>query len=82
MILHMMYFPWIFNSYSSSKVKSLLQFRDEIVVTELYQYWYQQRGTYDAAHVRRGDIVLKGFTGSHSCHLVTIILSCYDPKWE
>lgn len=64
--LHMMYFPWIFNSYSSSKVKSLLQFRDEIVVTELYQYWYQRRGTYDAAHVRRGDIVLKGFTGSHS----------------
>ena len=64
--LNMMYFEWIFQSYSSKKIKSFLKFREEIINSPIYQYWYQRRGTYDAAHVRRGDITWKGFTGAHS----------------
>ena len=64
--LHMMYFPWIFQSYSTQRIRSFLQFREEIVTSPLYQYWYQRRGTYDVAHVRRGDITSPEFTGSHS----------------
>ena len=64
--LHMMYFPWIFESYSSRQIRSFLQFREEIVASPLYQYWYKRKGTYDVAHVRRGDIISKNFSGSHS----------------
>lgn len=64
--LNMMYFPWIFESYSSERIRSFLKFKKEIVNSPVYQYWYQRRGTYDAAHIRRGDITWKGFTGAHS----------------
>ena len=64
--LHMMYFPWIFRSYSVAKIRSFFQFSDQVKALPVYQYWYQRRGTYDAAHIRRGDIVTKGFTGAHS----------------
>lgn len=64
--LHMMYFPWIFKSYSVAKIKSFFQFRDRIKQMPLYQYWYNRRNTYDAAHIRRGDIIKKGYNGAHS----------------
>jgi hypothetical protein len=64
--LHMMYFPWIFKSYSVAKIKSFFQFQAYIVNLPVYQYWYNKRGTYDVAHIRRGDIVKKGYTGAHS----------------
>jgi hypothetical protein len=64
--LDMMYYPWIFSKYSVSTIKSFFQFRDDIKSLPVYQYWFKRRGTYDAAHVRRGDIVTKHYNGAHS----------------
>ena len=39
---------------------------DELQVSNLVQELYKKKGTYDCAHIRRGDIVGKNYTGAHS----------------
>ena len=64
--LHMMYFPSIYNEYDPEFIKSIFQFNDDVVNSELFQEKYRNRGTYDCAHVRRGEIVSKNYKGAHS----------------
>lgn len=48
------YSPWILRTYSSCELRSLFRLSDRVRALPLYKYWYDRRGTYDAAHVRRG----------------------------
>jgi hypothetical protein len=64
--LHMMYFPHIYNKYNPKFIKSIFQFNENVINSELYQEMYKKKGTYDCAHIRRGDIVTKNYSGAHS----------------
>jgi len=64
--LHCMYYNHIFKYYSAKEIRSYFVFNDSIVKSKLYKYLRKRRGTYDCAHVRRGDIAEKNYTGAAS----------------
>ena len=61
-----MYYKHIYNQFNPEFIKSLFQFNDQVLNSELFKEIYAKRGTYDCAHVRRGDIVSKNYNGAHS----------------
>ena len=62
----MMYYNSIYNDFNPEFIKSLFQFNEEVINSELYKEKYAKRGTYDCAHIRRGDIVSDKYNGLHS----------------
>ena len=64
--LHMMYFPHIYNQFDPEFIKSIFIFNDDVKNSELYKELEKKKGTYDCAHIRRGDIVGKNYNGAHS----------------
>ena len=64
--LNIMYFKHIFKHLSVKELKSFFQFNTRVTNSKLYKTLYNKRGTYDVAHVRRGDIVEKNYDGAHS----------------
>jgi hypothetical protein len=64
--LAMMYMPWLLNGYDARLWHELLCFSDDVLNSRIYADLCSRRGTYDAAHVRRGDIAHTGFTGVQS----------------
>ena len=45
----------IFDGMSRRHLRSVFQFSDLVRASPTYKYWAGRKGTYDAAHVRRGD---------------------------
>lgn len=48
--------PWIFANYTRQELLSCFEFSDEVKASEVYRFYESIQGTYDVAHVRRGDI--------------------------
>lgn len=46
----------IYNKMSKNFLLEVFEFSDEVKNTEVYKYWSNKQGTYDVAHLRRGDI--------------------------
>ena len=53
---HCAYGKKIYNKMSKKHILELLEFSDEVKELESYRYWEDRKGTYDIAHLRRGDI--------------------------
>lgn len=64
--LHMMYEPELFGRFDPEFIRSVFEFSNRIKNTDLYKQIEDKQGTYDCAHVRRGDIAQKTYNGSHS----------------
>ena len=54
------YIQDMYKGMSRCHLQSVFAFQPHIVESDVYQYWYKRRGTYDAAHVRRTDFVSCG----------------------
>jgi len=52
--------PTIFIPQSRSHLLKVFEFSDEVKESESYKYWHSRKGTYDVAHLRRGDISRPG----------------------
>jgi hypothetical protein len=48
--------PTIFIPQSRKHLLDVFEFSDEVKDSESYRHWYSRKGTYDVAHLRRGDI--------------------------
>ena len=64
--LNMMYLPQIFDDMDPKFVKGLFEFKDEIKEMPLYKELESKKGTYDCAHIRRGDVSNPHYNGHHS----------------
>ena len=53
---HCAYSEKIYKRMSKDFLLEVFEFSDEVKDTESYKYWENRRGTYDIAHLRRGDI--------------------------
>ncbi|MAG24328.1 hypothetical protein CMI47_02005 [Candidatus Pacearchaeota archaeon] len=53
---HCAYSKKIYNEMSKDHILGLLEFSDEVKSLDSYKYWESRKGTYDIAHLRRGDI--------------------------
>ena len=76
--LHMMYNRFMMSHIRAEHVKELLQFSDQVKQTSIYKKLYESRGTYDVAHVRRGDILTTKITKKNgACTLCIVSLESY-----
>jgi hypothetical protein len=50
--------PTIYIPQSKSHLLEVFEFSDEVKECEAYKYWEARKGTYDVAHLRRGDIAV------------------------
>jgi hypothetical protein len=57
---------WLFGKYSRQDVLTYLDFSDEVKSSSLYRYYKSLEGTYDVAHVRRGDITYRKDANGYS----------------
>ena len=57
---------WFFRKLKLSDIKKYFEFNDELKNTDMYRYFEDAQGTYDAAHFRRTDISRKNYVGGHS----------------
>jgi hypothetical protein len=64
--LNCMYFSHCFELFDDDLIKEIFTFKDEILNSEMYKYFYNKKGTYDVMHIRRGDISHINFNGAHS----------------
>lgn len=64
--LHCMYFVHCFEIMEPEFVKHLFQFNDVVRQSEMYAFFSNKKQTYDAVHLRRGDISQPNFSGHHS----------------
>ena len=79
--LHMMYNKFMMSHIRAEDVRRLLQFSDKVKETSIYKDLYEIRGTYDVAHVRRGDITTRAITKEDgSCTLCIVSLESYKRK--
>jgi len=65
--------PWIFAKYTRQELLSCLEFSDEIKASKVYRFYESIQGTYDVAHVRRGDITYR----TDSCGYSVVSLDSY-----
>ena len=57
---------WIFAKYTRQELLSCLEFSDEVKSSEVYRFYESLQGTYDVAHVRRGDITSRTDSSGYS----------------
>jgi hypothetical protein len=64
--LNCMYSLKLFKLMNTDDVKHVFRFSEKVKNTELYKKLYSIKGTYDIAHLRRGDIASPSYKGAHS----------------
>ena len=58
--------PWIFAKYTRQELLACFEFSDEVKASEVYRFYESMQGTYDVAHVRRGDITYRTDSSGYS----------------
>ncbi len=58
--------PWIFAKYTRQELLSYFEFSDEVKASDVYRFYKSIQGTYDVAHVRRGDITSRTDSSGYS----------------
>lgn len=69
---------WIFAKYTRPELLSYLEFSDEVKSSQVYRFYESLQGTYDVAHVRRGDITYRTDSSGYS----VISLDSYHRAFE
>lgn len=69
---------WIFAKYTRQELLSYFEFSDEVKSSEVYRFYQSLQGTYDVAHVRRGDITYRTDSSGYS----VISLDSYHRAFE
>jgi hypothetical protein len=69
---------WIFAKYTRQELLSYVEFSDEVKSSEIYRFYESLQGTYDVAHVRRGDITFRTDSSGYS----VISLDSYRRAFE
>jgi hypothetical protein len=64
--LHCMYFTFCFHLFDPELIKEIYTFNDNVLQSEIYKWYYDNKNKYDVVHLRRGDISELNFVGSHS----------------
>tara|TARA_B100001094_G_scaffold325262_1_gene379298 strand:- start:6208 stop:7689 length:1482 start_codon:yes stop_codon:yes gene_type:complete len=64
--INCMYIPKLLQIMKSNDVKTLYKFSEKVKNTDIYKMLEKKKGTYDVAHIRRGDIAHKSYIGAHS----------------
>jgi hypothetical protein len=70
---------WIFAQYTRQELLSYFEFSDEVKSSEVYRFYESLQGTYDLAHVRRGDIT---YRTDYSSGYSVISLDSYRRAFE
>ena len=64
--LHCMYFTHCFDIIDESFIKEIYTFNDNVLNSEIYNWYYNNRSKNNVIHLRRGDIAELNYIGSHS----------------
>jgi hypothetical protein len=70
--------PWIFEEYTRQELLSCFEFSEEVKASEVYRFYEAIQGTYDVAHVRRGDITNR----MDSCGYSVVSIDSYERAFE
>ena len=61
-----MYFKHCYDIVTKDTLKYIFRFNNEVLNSDVYQFFYKKRGNYNAVHLRRGDVATPDFNGSYS----------------
>ena len=64
--LHCMYYTHCFDILDYDFIKEIYTFNDNVLNSEIYKWYYDNKNKFDVIHLRRGDIAELNFVGSHS----------------
>lgn len=64
--LNSMYIRSILQDMDPQHIRKVFEFSDEVKATPVYQDIIKEKGKYIVAHLRRGDISQKNYSGAHS----------------
>ena len=64
--LDCMYLTHCFKVFNTCLINRLFAFNAEVVRSDMYQFHFSRRYTYDVVHIRCGDIAQAGYKGAHS----------------